>query len=201
MYHIRSVSYLIRSHSSSSQIEASVFNSTVLAFAVMATTMTTVTTVVTHETMTAMTTTTTMVIPTTPTTGPTTPEPGDDDDAEVWRNIIAEDRARDDALDAALAKMPTSVSMADACRHVAETVGLKTNQVNEVVEATVALAATQLKLVGSFNIAGAVALRLKKTHERTTMKGAKAAGKGAKAARIVRARPLKKFKDMVSLFE
>ena len=200
MYHIRSVSYLIRSHSSSSQIEASVFNSTVLAFAVMATTMTTVTTVVTHETMTAMTTTTTMVIPTTPTTGPTTPDP-DDDDAEVWRNIIAEDRARDDALDAALAKMPTSVSMADACRHVAETVGLKTNQVNEVVEATVALAATQLKLVGSFNIAGAVALRLKKTHERTTMKGAKAAGKGAKAARIVRARPLKKFKDMVSLFE
>jgi len=172
----------------------------VLAFAVMATTMTTVTTVVTHETMTAMT-TTTMVIPTTPTTGPTTPEPDDDDDAEVWRNIIAEDRARDDALDAALAKMPTSVSMADACRHVAETVGLKTNQVNEVVEATVALAATQLKLVGSFNIAGAVALRLKKTHERTTMKGAKAAGKGAKAARIVRARPLKKFKDMVSLFE
>jgi nucleoid DNA-binding protein len=176
-----------------------VFHSTVLAFAVMATTMTTVTTVVTHETMTAMT-TTTMVIPTTPTTGPTTPDP-DDDDAEVWRNIIAEDRARDDALDAALAKMPTSVSMADACRHVAETVGLKTNQVNEVVEATVALAATQLKLVGSFNIAGAVALRLKKTHERTTMKGAKAAGKGAKAARIVRARPLKKFKDMVSLFE
>ena len=200
MYHIRSVSYLIRSHSSSSQIEASVFNSTVLAFAVMATTMTTVTTVVTHETMTAMTTTTTMVIPTTPTTGPTTPDP-DDDDAEVWRNIIAEDRARDDALDAALATMPTSVSMADACRHVAETVGLKTNQVNEVVEAMVALAATQLKLVGSFNIAGAVALRLKKTHERTTMKGAKAAGKGAKAARIVRARPLKKFKDMVSLFE
>ena len=200
MYHIRSVSSLIRSHSSSSQIEASVFNSTVLAFAVMATTMTTVTTVVTHETMTAMTTTTTMVIPTTPTTGPTTPDP-DDDDAEVWRNIIAEDRARDDALDAALATMPTSVSMADACRHVAETVGLKTNQVNEVVEAMVALAATQLKLVGSFNIAGAVALRLKKTHERTTMKGAKAAGKGAKAARIVRARPLKKFKDMVSLFE
>ena len=32
------------------------------------------------------------------------------------------------------------------------------------------------------------------------MKGAKAAGKGAKAARSVRARPLKKFKDMVSLF-
>ena len=122
----------------------------------------------------------------------------DTDDAELLREILAEDRARDDALDAALATMPTSVSMADACRHVAETVGLKTNQVNEVVEATVALAATQLKLVGSFDIAGAIALGLKKTHERTTMKGAKAAGKGAKAARIVRARPLKKFKDMVA---
>ena len=45
---------------------------------------------------------------------------------------------------------------------VAKTVGLKTKKVKEIVEAMMAVAAIELKLAGTFNIAGALNMKLKK---------------------------------------
>ena len=45
---------------------------------------------------------------------------------------------------------------------VGETVGLKPKKVKEVVEAMMAVAAIELRVVGTFKIAGAVSMKLKK---------------------------------------
>ena len=45
---------------------------------------------------------------------------------------------------------------------IAKTVGLTTKKVKEVVEAMMAVAAIELKLVGTFKIAGALSMKLKK---------------------------------------
>ena len=49
---------------------------------------------------------------------------------------------------------------------VAETVGLTPKKVNEVVEVMMAVAASELKLVGTFKIAGALSMKLKKNPAR-----------------------------------
>ena len=54
---------------------------------------------------------------------------------------------------------------------VAEMIGSTPKQVKEVAEAMMALAANEVKSAGSFNIAGAINIKLKKTPAKTARKG------------------------------
>merc|ERR1719265_893418 len=87
---------------------------------------------------------------------------------------------------------------------VAETTGLKSKQVREAMEAMVTLAAAQLKKSGSFKIAGALNLKLKKKPARPARKGVNpftkepCVFKAKPASQTVRALPMKKFKELVN---
>merc|ERR1712232_188441 len=87
---------------------------------------------------------------------------------------------------------------------VAETTGLKSKQVREAMEAMVTLAATQLKKSGSFKIAGALNLKLKKKPARPARKGVNpftkepCVFKAKPASQTVRALPMKKLKEMIN---
>ena len=95
----------------------------------------------------------------------------DTDDVALLREILAEDRARDDAVDVVRISPTKSLAMADVYREVAETVGLESNEVNNVAEAMVALAAMHLNTFGLFKIPRAFNMKLKKKPATATRKG------------------------------
>merc|ERR1712151_1137679 len=87
---------------------------------------------------------------------------------------------------------------------VAETVGLKPKQVKEAMEAFVALAAKQLKAVGTFKVGGALNLKLKKKPATPARKGVNpftkepCVFKAKPASQTVRALPMKKLKELIN---
>merc|ERR1712176_1388068 len=87
---------------------------------------------------------------------------------------------------------------------VAETTGLKVKDVKGVVEGIVAVAAEQLKKDGSFKLAGALNLKLKKKPATPARKGVNpftkepCVLKAKPASKTVRALPMKKLKEMVN---
>merc|ERR1712183_971425 len=86
---------------------------------------------------------------------------------------------------------------------VAEKLGLKSKDVKGVMEGIVELAAEQLKKNGSFKLAGALNMKLKKKPARAAKKGVNpftkepCVFKAKPASKTVRALPMKKFKEMV----
>merc|ERR1712063_196507 len=87
---------------------------------------------------------------------------------------------------------------------VAETTGLKAKDVKGIMEGIVAVAADQLKKSGSFKIAGALNLKLKKKPATPARKGVNpftkepCVFKAKPASKTVRALPMKKLKEMIN---
>merc|ERR1712066_378310 len=87
---------------------------------------------------------------------------------------------------------------------VAETTGLKAKDVKGVVEGIVTVAAEQLKKSGSFKLAGALNLKLKKKPATPARKGVNpftkepCVFKAKPASKTVRALPMKKLKEMIN---
>merc|ERR1712113_1152097 len=87
---------------------------------------------------------------------------------------------------------------------VAETCGLKSKDVKAVIEGIVTVAADQLKKNGSFKLAGALNLKLKKKPARPARKGINpftkepCVFKAKPASKTVRALPMKKLKEMIN---
>merc|ERR1712217_150324 len=87
---------------------------------------------------------------------------------------------------------------------VAETTGLKAKDVKGIMEGIVAVAADQLKKSGSFKIAGALNLKLKKKPAAPARKGVNpftkepCVFKAKPASKTVRALPMKKLKEMIN---
>merc|ERR1711979_27969 len=87
---------------------------------------------------------------------------------------------------------------------VAETTGLKTKDVKSVIEGLVAVAADELKKSGSFKLAGALNMKLKKKPATPARKGVNpftkepCVFKAKPASKTVRALAMKKLKEMVN---
>merc|ERR1719502_259415 len=87
---------------------------------------------------------------------------------------------------------------------VAETTGLKSKDVKAIVEGMVTVAADQLKKNGSFKLAGALNLKLKKKPAQPARKGINpftkepCVFKAKPASKTVRALPMKKLKEMIN---
>merc|ERR1711982_294949 len=87
---------------------------------------------------------------------------------------------------------------------VAETTGLKAKEVKAVVEGLVEVAAGELKKNGSFKLAGALNLKLKKKPAQAARKGVNpftkepCVFKAKPASKTVKAFPMKKLKEMVN---
>merc|ERR1712232_336112 len=87
---------------------------------------------------------------------------------------------------------------------IAETTGLKSKDVKAVVEGIVTVAADQLKKNGSFKLAGALNLKLKRKPARPARKGINpftkepCVFKAKPASKTVRALPMKKLKEMIN---
>merc|ERR1711967_46273 len=104
------------------------------------------------------------------------------------------------AMKAAGSAMTTS----GAYSAVAETTGLKSKDVKACVEGLIEIAAEQLKKNGSFKLAGALNLKLKKKPARPARKGINpftkepCVFKAKPASKTVRALPMKKLKEMIN---
>merc|ERR1712187_387110 len=91
-----------------------------------------------------------------------------------------------------------------AYKSVAESTGLKTKDVKGALEAMMSVAATQLKKVGSFKIAGALNLKLKQKPAMPARKGVNpftkepCVFKAKPASKTVSALPMKKLKELVN---
>merc|ERR1712017_36425 len=91
-----------------------------------------------------------------------------------------------------------------AYRSVAETTGLKSKDVKAVMEGIIEIAAEQLKKNGSFKLAGALNLKLKKKPARPARKGVNpftkepCVFKAKPASKTVRALAMKKLKEMIN---
>ena len=101
--------------------------------------------------------------------------------------------------------MKSSVMTASAAySSVAETTGLKAKEVKAVVEGLVEVAAGELKKSGSFKLAGALNLKLKKKPAQAARKGVNpfteepCVFKAKPASKTVRAFPMKKLKVMIN---
>ena len=87
---------------------------------------------------------------------------------------------------------------------IAEATGLKSKDVKAVVEGIVTVAADQLNKHGSFKLAGALNLKLKKKPARPARKGINpftkepCVFKAKPASKTVRALPMKKLKEMIN---
>merc|ERR1711964_824586 len=87
---------------------------------------------------------------------------------------------------------------------VAETTGLKTKDVKAVIEGIVSVAADQLKKNGSFKLAGASNMKIKKKPARPARKGVNpftkepCVFKAKPASKTIRTFPMKKLKDMIN---
>ena len=87
---------------------------------------------------------------------------------------------------------PSPMTQYAAYNSVADKVGLEPNQVKAGVEAMIALVGKQLKSCGSFKMAGALNLQLKRSQSK------KPASFGANLKMTVRARLTKKMKTMLT---
>merc|ERR1711896_31364 len=87
---------------------------------------------------------------------------------------------------------------------VAETWGLKAKDVKAVIEGIISVAADQLKKNGSFKLAGALNMKLKKKPAQPARKGVNpftkepCVFKAKPASKTVRALPMKKLKEMIN---
>jgi len=87
---------------------------------------------------------------------------------------------------------------------VAESTGLKAKDVKAAVEGIMTVAAAELKKNGSFKVAGALNLKLKKKAAKPARKGVNpftkepCVFKAKPASKTVRALPMKKLKEMVN---
>merc|ERR1711870_32390 len=87
---------------------------------------------------------------------------------------------------------------------VAETTGLKTKDVKSVIEGLVAVAADELKKSGSFKLAGALNMKLKKKPATPARKGVNpftkepCVFKAKPASKTVKAFPMKKLKELIN---
>ena len=93
------------------------------------------------------------------------------------------------------------MSATAAYQSVAESTGLKAKDVKGTVEALISVAADELKKNGSFKIAGALNLKLKKKPATPARKGVNpftkepCVFKAKPASKTVRALPMKKLKE------
>merc|ERR1719235_1694813 len=91
-----------------------------------------------------------------------------------------------------------------AYQSVAESTGLKAKDVKGAIEAMMSVAATQLKKVGSFKIAGALNLKLKQKPATPARKGVNpftkepCVFKAKPASKTVKAFPMKKLKELIN---
>merc|ERR1739849_45808 len=98
----------------------------------------------------------------------------------------------------------SAMTATGAYASVGESTGLKDKQVKQCVEAYMALAAAQLKTSGSFKLAGAINMKLKKKPARPAKKGVNpftkepCVFKAKPASNTVRALPMKRFKEMIN---
>ena len=101
-------------------------------------------------------------------------------------------------------KASTAMSASAAYASVAEATGLKSKDVKSVVEATIATMATELKKAGSYKLAGALNLKLKKKPAVPARKGVNpftkepCVFKAKPASKTVRCLAMKKLKEMVN---
>merc|ERR1712107_6123 len=97
-----------------------------------------------------------------------------------------------------------AITASAAYSSMAETTGLKAKEVKAVVEGLVDVAAAELKKNGSFKLAGALNLKLKKKPAQPARKGINpftkepCTFKAKPASKTVRALPMKKLKEMVN---
>ena len=100
--------------------------------------------------------------------------------------------------------MKASMTASAAYSSVAETTGLKSKDVKAVMEGMMSLAAEELKKSGSFKLAGALNMKLKKKPAQPARKGVNpftkepCVFKAKPASKTVRALPMKKLKEMVN---
>merc|ERR1711912_110010 len=100
-------------------------------------------------------------------------------------------------------KTAKTMSVSAACSALAATTGLKAKVVKGVVANYIELAADQLKKNGTFKIAGAMNLKLKKKDAKPARKGVNpftkepCVFKAKPASKTVKALPMKKLKDMM----
>merc|ERR1711959_304408 len=98
----------------------------------------------------------------------------------------------------------SAMAASAAYSSVAETTGLKSKDVKAVVDGIIEVAAEQLKKNGSFKLAGALNLKLKKKPARAAKKGVNpftkepCVFKAKPASKTVRALPMKKFKELIN---
>merc|ERR1719265_694779 len=101
-------------------------------------------------------------------------------------------------------KSGTTMTAAGAYTSVAEKVGLKAKDVKSVMEGLVGIAAQELKKNGSFKLAGALKLKLKKKPATPARKGVNpftkepCVFKAKPASKTVKAFALAKLKDMIN---
>ena len=97
-----------------------------------------------------------------------------------------------------------AMSASAAYQSVAESTGLKAKDVKGTVEALISVAADELKKNGSFKIAGALNLKLKKKPATPARKGVNpftkepCVFKAKPASKTVRALPMKKLKELIN---
>merc|ERR1712188_86544 len=101
-------------------------------------------------------------------------------------------------------KSGTAMTASGAYSSVAEKVGLKSKDVKSVMEGLVEIAAQELKKNGSFKLAGALKLKLKKKPAAPARKGVNpftkepCVFKAKPASKTVRAFALAKLRDMIN---
>merc|ERR1712170_266750 len=100
--------------------------------------------------------------------------------------------------------MKAGMTASAAYSSVAETTGLKSKDVKAVMEGLMTLAAEELKKDGSFKLAGALNMKLKKKPAQPARKGVNpftkepCVFKAKPASKTVRALPMKKLKEMIN---
>merc|ERR1712029_713091 len=99
-------------------------------------------------------------------------------------------------------KKATGLTATAVYSSVAESTGLKAKDVKAAVEGIIELAAGELKKTGSFKLAGALNMKLKKKPAQPARKGVNpftkepCVFKAKPASQTVRALPMKKFKEL-----
>merc|ERR1711988_1613094 len=108
------------------------------------------------------------------------------------------------AMRAMKSKASGVMTASQAYGSVAETTGLKAKDVKAVIEGIVNVAAVELKKTGSFKLAGALNMKLKKKPAQPARKGINpftkepCVFKAKPASKTVRALPMKKLKELIN---
>merc|ERR1712046_83680 len=99
---------------------------------------------------------------------------------------------------------PKAMTASAAYRTWAETTGVKAKDVKGAMEAYIGLVAKQVQKNGAFKLGGALNLKLKKTPAKPARKGVNpftkepCVFKAKPASKTVRARPLRRLKDLIN---